>query len=72
MLYFLQSTIFTGVYGYVVGVIWLLGGIAYGGFLLALAFCCKTRRYGQQKKRLPCHKQCWPILLAIFFTTLAM
>ncbi|KAI5583007.1 hypothetical protein BDE02_07G123500 [Populus trichocarpa] len=39
-----SSTIFTGVYGYVVGVIWLLGGIAYGGFLLATAFCCKTRR----------------------------
>eukprot|EP00258_Populus_trichocarpa_P033021 XP_024449040.1 uncharacterized protein LOC112326043 isoform X2 [Populus trichocarpa] len=69
-----SSTIFTGVYGYVVGVIWLLGGIAYGGFLLATAFCCKTRRYGQLKKRLPCHKQCylWPILLAIFFTILAI
>ncbi|KAG6767627.1 hypothetical protein POTOM_028839 [Populus tomentosa] len=39
-----MSTIFTGVYGYVVGVFWLLGGIAYGGFLLATAFCCKTRR----------------------------
>ncbi|KAJ6289468.1 hypothetical protein OIU76_025311 [Salix suchowensis] len=39
-----SSTIFTGVYGYVIGVIWLLGGIAYGGFLLATAFCCKTRR----------------------------
>ncbi|KAB5548573.1 hypothetical protein DKX38_011979 [Salix brachista] len=40
----MASTIFTGVYGYVIGVIWLLGGIAYGGFLLATAFCCKTRR----------------------------
>ncbi|KAI9391742.1 hypothetical protein POPTR_007G132601v4 [Populus trichocarpa] len=39
-----SSSIFTGVHGYVIGVIWLLGGIAYGGFLLALAFCCKTRR----------------------------
>ncbi|KAL3583225.1 hypothetical protein D5086_014286 [Populus alba] len=67
-----SSAIFTGVYGYVIGVIWLLSGIAYGGFLLATAFCCKTRRYGHLKKRLPCHKQCWPVLLAIFFTTLAI
>ncbi|KAJ6366558.1 hypothetical protein OIU77_003026 [Salix suchowensis] len=69
-----SSTIFTGVYGYVIGVIWFLGGIAYGGFLLATAFCCKTRRYGQLKKRLPCHKQyhLWSFLLAIFFTILAI
>jgi hypothetical protein len=65
---------FTGVHGYVIGVIWLLGGIAYGGFLLATVFCCKNRRNEKLKKRLPCHKQCylWPLLLAIFFTILAM
>uniref|UniRef100_A0A6N2LV56 Uncharacterized protein n=1 Tax=Salix viminalis TaxID=40686 RepID=A0A6N2LV56_SALVM len=65
---------FTGVYGYAIGVIWLLGGIAYGGFLLATVVCCKNRRNEKLKKRLPCHNQCylWPILLAIFFTILAI
>ncbi|KAJ6859949.1 hypothetical protein NC651_036313 [Populus alba x Populus x berolinensis] len=68
-----RSTMFTGVHGYVIGVIWLLGGIAYGGFLLATVFCCKNRRNEKLKKRLPCHKQCylWPILLAIFFNHLS-
>lgn len=69
-----SSTMFTGVHGYVIGVIWLLGGIAYGGFLLATVFCCKNRRNEKLKKRSPCHKQCclWPILLAIFFTIIAI
>ncbi|KAJ6690930.1 TRANSMEMBRANE PROTEIN [Salix koriyanagi] len=69
-----SSTMFTGVYGYAIGVIWLLGGIAYGGFLLATVFCCKNRRNEKLKKRLPCHNQCylWPILLAVFFTILAI
>ncbi|KAJ9178513.1 hypothetical protein P3X46_010391 [Hevea brasiliensis] len=69
-----SSTAFTGVYGYVIGVLWLLAGIIYGSILLANTYCCKTRKKGNLKKKLPCHKQCyfWPILLAILFTVLAI
>ncbi|KDP43896.1 hypothetical protein JCGZ_20906 [Jatropha curcas] len=69
-----SSTIFTGIYGYAIGVLWLLAGIIYGIFLLATKYCCKRTREGKLKKRLSCHKQCylWPILLAILFTILAI
>ncbi|KAK2641915.1 hypothetical protein Ddye_023678 [Dipteronia dyeriana] len=69
-----SSTAFTGIYGYAIGILWLLGGVVYGGFLLSSFFCCKSRRKGKLKKRAPCHKHCylWPILLAAFFTILAI
>ncbi|XP_021655631.2 uncharacterized protein LOC110646491 isoform X2 [Hevea brasiliensis] len=70
-----SSTIFTGVYGYVIGVLWLLAGIIYGSILLANTYCCKSRRKEKlNKKRLPCNKQCslWPVILAILFTILAI
>ncbi|KAI9195701.1 hypothetical protein LWI28_017312 [Acer negundo] len=69
-----SSTVFTGIYGYAIGILWLLGGFVYGGFLLSSSFCCKSRRKGKLKKRAPCHKHCYllPILLAAFFTILAM
>ncbi|KAA8531436.1 hypothetical protein F0562_006211 [Nyssa sinensis] len=68
-----SSTIFTGVYGYAIGVLWLLCGLGYGGFLLAINFCCKNNNR-KLKKRSPCHKKCylWPILLLTFFTILAI
>ncbi|OMP08337.1 hypothetical protein COLO4_06571 [Corchorus olitorius] len=67
-----SSVIFTGVYGYTIGLLWLLCGIVYGGFLLATAYCFK--RNGKPMKKSVCHKQCylWPILLAIIFTILAI
>ncbi|KAL5848314.1 hypothetical protein ACOSQ4_006327 [Xanthoceras sorbifolium] len=69
-----SSTVFTGIYGYAIGVFWLLSGVVYGGFLLSSFFCCKSRRKGKLKKRASCHKHCylWPILLAAFFTILAV
>ncbi|KAG8655428.1 hypothetical protein MANES_04G047800v8 [Manihot esculenta] len=70
-----SSTIFTGVHGYAIGVLWLLAGIIYGSFLLANAYCCKSRRKQKHKKKnLPCNKQCflWPIFLAILFTIFAV
>ncbi|PON63560.1 Transmembrane protein [Parasponia andersonii] len=69
-----SSTIFTGVYGYVPGVLWLVCGILYGGFSLAIMLWQKYRKSEKLKKRSACHKQCylWPILLAIFFTLLAI
>ncbi|THG02288.1 hypothetical protein TEA_012259 [Camellia sinensis var. sinensis] len=69
------SAIFTGIYGYAIGVLWLLCGLVNGGFLLATSFCCKnSNRKLKKKKGSHCHKQCypWPILLATFFTVLAM
>ncbi|XP_022761596.1 uncharacterized protein LOC111307726 [Durio zibethinus] len=67
-----SSVAFTGVYGYAIGLLWLLCGILYGGYLLATAYCCK--RNGKHKTKSICHNQCylWPILLAIIFTILAI
>ncbi|EXB95198.1 hypothetical protein L484_001595 [Morus notabilis] len=70
-----SSTIFTGIYGYAPGVLWLVCGILFGGFSLANIFWYKKRKSeGLKKKRSACHKQCylWPILLAIFLTLLAI
>ncbi|XP_062107899.1 uncharacterized protein LOC133818829 isoform X2 [Humulus lupulus] len=69
-----SSTIFTGVYGYVPGVLWLVCGILYGGFSLAEMVLYKNRKSKKLKKRSACQRQCylWPILLAIFFTLLAI
>ncbi|KAA3480163.1 Lipoate-protein ligase A [Gossypium australe] len=67
-----SSVVFTGIYGYAVGLLWLLCGILYGSYLLATTYCCKRNRKPDTKS--VCHKQCylWPILLAIIFTILAV
>lgn len=67
--YRVQSTAFTGIYGYSIAVIWLLCGVGYGIFLLVTS--CKERR--QLKKRPTCHRQCYlhHLLVAIFLTLLA-
>ncbi|KAF4388308.1 hypothetical protein F8388_021138 [Cannabis sativa] len=69
-----SSTIFTGVYGYVPGLLWLVCGILYGSFSLAKMVWYRNRKSEKLNKRSPCHRQCylWPILLAIFFTLLAI
>lgn len=69
-----SSTIFTGIYGYAIAVVWLLCGIAYGGFLLVTILCCESRRNGKKKQKSHCTKQCylWHILLAILFSILAI
>lgn len=72
---FVQSTVYTGIHGYVLGVLWLLCGLVYGSYLVATTWCCTSRKNDRKlKKRSPCHKQCylWPALLAAFFTILAM
>ncbi|KAK3012052.1 hypothetical protein RJ639_012407 [Escallonia herrerae] len=68
-----SSTIFTGIHGYVIGMLWLLCGLLYAGFHLATTFCCNGKNR-KMKHRYPCQMQCylWPILLAIFFTVLAI
>ncbi|XP_050227720.1 uncharacterized protein LOC126677219 isoform X2 [Mercurialis annua] len=67
------STVFTGVYGYAIGLLWLLGGVVYGTILLISNHCCNSRKQ-KLTKRLPCHRQCYllPILLAILFTILTI
>lgn len=69
-----SSTVFTGIYGYAIAIVWLFTGILLGVILIAKNYCCKSRRKEILKKRSPCHKQCylWPILLAILFTILAI
>ncbi|KAF7132679.1 hypothetical protein RHSIM_Rhsim09G0017900 [Rhododendron simsii] len=67
------STIYTGIPGYAIGVLWLLCGLVYGGFLLATTFCCKNNNR-KLKKRSPCQKQyyLWHAVLAAFFAVLAI
>ncbi|GLT91641.1 hypothetical protein SLE2022_095170 [Rubroshorea leprosula] len=67
-----SSTVFTGSYGYIIGILWLMCGLVYGGYLVASTFCCK--RTGKMKRKPHCFKECdfWPILLAVFFTILAI
>ena len=67
--------IFTGVYGYAIGVLCLLCGIIYGGFLLATKIYHKSDKGGRVKKVFPCsYKSCdlSIIPLAILLTILAM
>ncbi|XP_016576919.2 uncharacterized protein LOC107874677 [Capsicum annuum] len=68
-----SSTIFTGIYGYVIAVLWLLCGLGYGLFLLASTYCCK-RKDREFKKRSTFYKHCylWLTLSAIFLTILAI
>ncbi|KAG5530646.1 hypothetical protein RHGRI_025569 [Rhododendron griersonianum] len=67
------STIYTGIPGYAIGVLWLLCGLVYGGFLLATTFCCKNNNR-KLKKRSPYQKQyyLWHAVLAAFFAVLAI
>ncbi|KAK6914522.1 hypothetical protein RJ641_021843 [Dillenia turbinata] len=69
-----SSTLFTGIYGYAIGVIWVLCGILFGVYLLAITWCCKSERKRKLLKSLPCHGHCylWPIILAFTFTILAI
>ncbi|XP_027344055.1 uncharacterized protein LOC113856437 [Abrus precatorius] len=68
-----SSVIFTGVYGYAIGVFCLLCGIIYGTFLLITKVHHKNNRGREIKKAFPCnYKSCdlslipLAILLAIF------
>ncbi|KAF8402372.1 hypothetical protein HHK36_013327 [Tetracentron sinense] len=62
-----------GIYGYAMGVLWLLCGVVYGGFLAATTLCCREKNR-KLKRKPPCSKQCyiWPIILATLFTFLAI
>ncbi|XP_038711812.1 uncharacterized protein LOC120006008 [Tripterygium wilfordii] len=66
-----SSTIFTGVYGYTIGVLWLFIGVVYGCFVLASKFCSKRKE--KLKRRSLCFKQfyLWAVL-PTFLTVLGM
>ncbi|KAJ8755451.1 hypothetical protein K2173_019249 [Erythroxylum novogranatense] len=71
-----SSTVFTGISGYAIAIVWLLIGILYGSFLLAVLCCCKSRRNRQLKHTSPCFKQryiwIWRIFFSVLFTILAI
>lgn len=71
-----SSTIFTGIYGYAIAVIWLLCGLGYGLFLVASTYCCKRNKRKLKKRSTCCyHKHdcyLWIIVSAIFLTVLAI
>ncbi|XP_030536584.1 uncharacterized protein LOC115745269 isoform X2 [Rhodamnia argentea] len=69
-----SSTIFTGVYGYAVAILWLLIGVAYGFYMLLARFCGRRENCRELQKRSECHKLCplWPVLIALTFAVLAI
>ncbi|KAG7018418.1 hypothetical protein SDJN02_20286, partial [Cucurbita argyrosperma subsp. argyrosperma] len=69
-----SSTIFTGAAGYGIGVAWLVCGMVYGAILAATQSCGKARGKGKGKGRINYgHKfYLWTIILAAFFTILAI
>ncbi|KAM7486783.1 hypothetical protein LguiA_002792 [Lonicera macranthoides] len=74
-IHYWSSTVYTGIHGYVLGVLWLLCGLVYGIYHVATTWCCTSIKNDRKlKKRSPCHKQCYllPALLAAFFTILAI
>ncbi|KAK7262610.1 hypothetical protein RJT34_30185 [Clitoria ternatea] len=70
-----SSVVFTGVYGYAIGVLWLLCGLMYGIIFTMINFCCQSDGGRKVKKIISCNcKGCdpSPIPLAILFMILAM
>ncbi|KHN25312.1 hypothetical protein glysoja_010229 [Glycine soja] len=66
---------FTGIYGYAIGVLWLLCGMVCGFFLLTIKFCCQSDGGRRTKKILSCNYMSCdfsPIPLAISFMILIM
>ncbi|XP_058748791.1 uncharacterized protein LOC131621759 [Vicia villosa] len=72
-----SSLIFTGVYGYAIGMLFLLCGILYGVFLVIAKFCSRENdgEGKRMKKAFPCnYKTCDVslILLALFLMLIAI
>ncbi|XP_057771264.1 uncharacterized protein LOC130991190 isoform X2 [Salvia miltiorrhiza] len=67
-----SSTVFTGIPGYAIALIWLLCGLGYGILLLERTGCCKRGR--KRKNKPSCYEQyhLQPLLLASFCTLLAV
>ncbi|CAM8947753.1 unnamed protein product [Rhodiola kirilowii] len=70
-----SSTVFTGIFGYAIGLLWLLCGIFLGGFLVASScITCRKENNNRQKKHAQCFKQCdmVSLILAAVFTVIAI
>ncbi|XP_026663545.1 uncharacterized protein LOC103714925 isoform X2 [Phoenix dactylifera] len=68
-----SSTIFTGRYGYIIAILWLVGGLLYAAIVLTINTCF-TKRARRKNRRSPCFKRysLWSIFLGIFLTILAI
>ncbi|MQL86961.1 hypothetical protein Taro_019493 [Colocasia esculenta] len=68
-----SSTIFTGIHGYSIALLWLLGGMLYVAILLLTPLCCTSKRERKPKTH-PCTRCCpWPLPIGIvLFTVLAI
>ncbi|KAL1805311.1 hypothetical protein ACET3Z_028379 [Daucus carota] len=73
-LHYWSSTVYTGVPGYALGVLWLLCGISYGLYLLVNKFCfkCYDKRRLRKRSLYTSQYYIWPVLLAVIFTILAI
>ncbi|KAL8104392.1 uncharacterized protein LOC141678931 [Apium graveolens] len=73
-LHYWSSTVYTGVPGYALGVLWLLCGILYAFYFLVTKFCFKCCDKRKLRKRSLYSRQyyIWPVLVAVFFTVLAI
>nr|XP_018681648.1 PREDICTED: uncharacterized protein LOC103985228 [Musa acuminata subsp. malaccensis] len=69
-----SSTVYTGRYGYIIGTIWLVGGLVSACVLRIATKTCSVRKERKQKKRLPCSKKYCvsPMLIGILLTCLSL
>ncbi|XP_030459201.1 uncharacterized protein LOC115679679 isoform X1 [Syzygium oleosum] len=69
-----SSTIFTGVYGYTIAMLWLLIGVAFGFYTLLVRLRGSAENCRELQKRSQCHKLCplWPVLIAFVYMVLAI
>ncbi|KAK9141198.1 hypothetical protein Scep_010879 [Stephania cephalantha] len=69
-----SSVVYTGIYGYAIGALWLLFGVLCGGFILFSLLFRDDADERKLKKKVPCSRQCyfWPVFLGTSFTILAI
>ncbi|KAG6581996.1 hypothetical protein SDJN03_21998, partial [Cucurbita argyrosperma subsp. sororia] len=67
-----RVNIFTGAAGYGIGVAWLVCGMVYGAILAATQSCGKARGKGKGRINYGHKFYLWTIILAAFFTILAI
>uniref|UniRef100_A0A1D1XY30 Lipoate-protein ligase A n=1 Tax=Anthurium amnicola TaxID=1678845 RepID=A0A1D1XY30_9ARAE len=65
-----SSTVFTGIYGYGIALLCLLGGLVYACFLFVTTLCCFTKGKNKSMGH-PCPKS-WSMPIGVLFTLLAI
>ncbi|XP_073099302.1 uncharacterized protein [Elaeis guineensis] len=68
-----SSTIFTGRYGYIIAILWLVGGLLYAAIVVTINTCF-TKKARRENGQFPCSKRycLWSIFLGILLTILAI